>query len=175
MSDQKFEELILYVSRLSEGDENFGATKLNKLLFYIDFAAYRCFGKSVSGEEYMRLPKGPVPRQVTATLEAMEESGLVATRKRERFGFVQNRTFALREPDLDRFSSREVDLIHQVVDTFKGWNATQISDHSHRFAGWELAENGETIPYEMALVGGPQPEISEADKQWCQGLENPLA
>jgi hypothetical protein len=35
--DEKLRELILYVSTLSENDPNFGAAKLNKLLFYTDF------------------------------------------------------------------------------------------------------------------------------------------
>jgi hypothetical protein len=39
--DEKLRELILYVSTLSKDDDNFGATKLNKLLFYADFLAYQ--------------------------------------------------------------------------------------------------------------------------------------
>ena len=36
-NERKFRELILNISEQSEGDSTFGAVKLNKLLFYIDF------------------------------------------------------------------------------------------------------------------------------------------
>ena len=52
----KLRELILYLARESEGDDYFGVVKLNKLLFYIDFEAYRRFGKSVTEQEYQALP-----------------------------------------------------------------------------------------------------------------------
>jgi hypothetical protein len=48
-NDDKLKELVVYLSSLSEGDEYWGAVKLNKLLFYIDFVASRRFGKSVTG------------------------------------------------------------------------------------------------------------------------------
>ena len=37
MATDKFRELILYIAQESEGDPNFGATKLNKILFFCDF------------------------------------------------------------------------------------------------------------------------------------------
>lgn len=42
--DRKMKELILYLASRSEEDPRFSATKLNKLLFYCDFTAYRRLG-----------------------------------------------------------------------------------------------------------------------------------
>jgi hypothetical protein len=40
-------------------------------------------------------------------------------------------------------------------------SATEVSDHSHRFDGWKLAEDRETIPYPTALISDEAP--SEED------------
>jgi len=50
--DKRLRELILLIATRSEGDEPFGAVKLNKLLFYADFFAYVKFGESITGQEW---------------------------------------------------------------------------------------------------------------------------
>src|SRR5713226_2593184 len=73
--DNKLIELIVHLSSLSEGDEYWGAIKLNKLLFYIDFVAYRRFGKSVTGQEYQAQKQGPTPRRLPPLMARMKKAG----------------------------------------------------------------------------------------------------
>ena len=40
-NEEKFKELVLYISRRSEHDQAFGAIKLNKLLVFSDFYSFR--------------------------------------------------------------------------------------------------------------------------------------
>ena len=61
----KFRELIVYICKKSEGDPTFGAVKLNKILYYADFAAYRILGKPITGAQYQKLREGPAPQGVT--------------------------------------------------------------------------------------------------------------
>jgi len=49
--DSKFKELLLYVAEQSVGDPHFGKTKLNKILYYIDFQAHGVLGEPVTGAE----------------------------------------------------------------------------------------------------------------------------
>ena len=70
-SRTRFRELILYCALKSETHRFFGATKLNKCLFYADFLAYRALGSSITGAEYLALEHGPAPRQLVAEREAM--------------------------------------------------------------------------------------------------------
>ena len=65
----KFKELILYVCEKSATDPNFGATKLNKILFLSDFWAYAYCGRPITGVEYMKLRFGPAPEGVRPTVE----------------------------------------------------------------------------------------------------------
>lgn len=155
--DQKFRELILYVARTSEQDEHFGATKLNKILFYADFWAYRKLGHSITGQQYQKLGKGPAPRRLLPIVRKMEENGDCVVAEREYFGRTQKVLLARREPALDLFSGAEIAIVHDVIERLRGLNATDVSDLSHQFIGWQLAREGEDIPYSTALLGHPRP------------------
>jgi len=80
--DEKLRELIIYVSMLSQQDRNFGATKLNKLLFYTDFLAYQRFGTAITGQEYQALPQGPAPKRLKPIIERMKVAGDIKERWR---------------------------------------------------------------------------------------------
>nr|MBC8452856.1 DUF4065 domain-containing protein [Chloroflexota bacterium] len=62
-SGRKFRELLLYVSERSKEDPRYGATKLNKILYYADFGAFRILGAPITGARYRRLHEVPVPIQ----------------------------------------------------------------------------------------------------------------
>ncbi len=52
----------------------------------------------------------------------------------------QKRPVALRQADLRPFSPEEIDLINNVVRHFWRMTASQVSDISHQFLGWQLAD-----------------------------------
>jgi Protein of unknown function (DUF4065) len=170
--DEKFRELILFICRESEGDEKFGATKLNKLLFYADFIAYTTLGKAITWHRYQKLGKGPAPRALKPILQKMESAREVAFAKRDYFGKVQHRMLALRDPQLGLFTAEEINLVIKLIRRFWEKNATGISLDSHDFLGWKLAAAGEDIPYEAALVSRVKP--TDAARKRAAELE-PLA
>jgi hypothetical protein len=151
-NDRKFKELILFVCQRSLADPRFGATKLNKLLFYADFFAYVSLADAITWQPYQKLPNGPAPRRLLPIMEEMKSAGDVAQARHDYFGHEQVRTIALRDPDLSEFTAREIALVTEVIDYFWDASASQMSDFSHQFRGWQLAEEGEEIPYETALV-----------------------
>ena len=163
--DRKLAEMILFVSERSEGDPRFGATKLNKLLFYADFSAYLLLGKSITGQAYQRLPQGPAPRRLLPVRKALVRGGELAIRRVEYFNRRQDRTFALRSARLSHFSADEVALVTAVIEQNWDKNASEISYLSHQFHGWEDAEELETIPYEVALLSTRPP--SQKDRRRC--------
>lgn len=165
--DEKFRELILFLAEASEGDDPFGAVKLNKLLFYVDFFAYITFGKAVTWHVYQKLENGPAPRALLPIQKKMLENGDIAFSERKYFGLLQKRVMALREPNLEVFSGPEVQLMNQAVKEFWGKSATEMSRLSHEFLGWELAEIGEDIPYQVSLVSMGDP----GEKARQKGIE----
>lgn len=159
--DNKLRELILYIAMESEGDETFGATKLNKLLFFADFIAYVESGHSITGEEYQAIQLGPAPRRLVPVREQMLHDGDIAIRETDFHGHRQDRILALTNADLHEFTAQQIALVSHLIREWWGKTATQISRQSHQFAGWRYAELGETIPYEVALVGRREPTAEE--------------
>jgi uncharacterized phage-associated protein len=148
----KFKELILYVSEKCEPDPSFGNTKLAKVLYYCDFIAYVELGKPITGASYQRLPYGPAPKSLLPVRKEMEQQGEVFLREASRYGYRQIRPIARRRADLREFTGEEIALVDAVIDTLWELDASQVSRLSHKDLGWQLAEEGETIPYETAFI-----------------------
>lgn len=157
----KFRELILYICRRSEGDANFGLTKLNKLLWFTDMAAFLSRGTSVTGMQYIKLPYGPVPAEYEATIRDMERSRQLAVRVENRYGYPQKRLLALVEPNLDAFTADEIALVDDFIHRYWNYNGSEMSHLSHEHLGWQLAEIGETIPFEVGFVEQPLLTLEE--------------
>jgi hypothetical protein len=151
-SDKKLEELILFICQRSLGDKRFGAVKLNKLLFFCDFAAYVKLGRAITWQEYQKLEHGPAPRRIVPTLGKLQGDGALAQAEHDFYGRRQVRSVALRDPDLSLFTVEEIALVTEMIGEFWGKNATEMSEISHEFNGWRLASDGETIPYDVALL-----------------------
>ena len=160
-NEGKFRELLLFIARRSENDPRFGAIKLNKLLFYSDFLAYLKLGHPITGQEYFALENGPAPRYLVRVREQMVKSKEIAISRKPTFSGVSERVLALREPDPNKFEPAEIDLVTQVLEMCRSHSGSDLSELSHRFAGWRLAADKETIPYEVALVGNRKPTQSE--------------
>jgi hypothetical protein len=147
-SDVKLGELILYISQKSAFDEYFGATKLNKILYFSDFIAYRNWDKPITGAEYFHLPQGPAPRRlVPVRRQLIREEALVIQKIQTVGGWTQLRPVSLREANLDLFSAREIALVDEVIDKLRGITATGASNLSHLEFGWKLTRENETIEY----------------------------
>lgn len=151
--DQKLGELILYISKKCSSDPNFGATKLNKILYYSDFMAYGHWGESITGAEYQHLKKGPAPRRLIPVRDQLVENRSLAVEPRTTgFGYQQNRTVPLREANLDIFRAQAISLVDDIIQALSSFNATESSELSHREVGWKMTKDGETIPYRSILV-----------------------
>src|SRR3954463_2620346 len=153
---EKLKELILYIAQESEGDSTFGATKLNKVLFFCDFLSYRAYGEPITGQRYFKLPFGPAPRALVPVVnELVEEEACIKVR-RSRFGLPQETIFAKREANLEVFRPRDIALAAHVLRQLRDNDAQEVSDLSHEFIGWQLAGDREDIPYETIFLGDPR-------------------
>jgi len=63
----RFKEVLLYIAQSSENDPRFGATKLNKILYFSDFKAFATLGDFITGATYQRLDRGPAPHELRLT------------------------------------------------------------------------------------------------------------
>jgi hypothetical protein len=161
-AQKKLEELILYIAAKCQNDPNFGATKLNKILYYSDFYNYANHGVGITGSEYMKLEYGPAPKRLLPVSRKMKINGDIAIQEISlSTAYKQKRVVALRDPDLSVFSADEINTVHMIIDAFKSKNAKDVSDLSHGRA-WRIAGLKESIPYESFWISDE--DITQSDR-----------
>jgi hypothetical protein len=158
---KKFKELILYIAEACQDEPLFGAVKLNKVLFFSDFLAYGKLGKSITGARYQRLELGPAPRQLLPTQKALENEGAAVLFELKKYTQTQKRLRPLRSADLALFSAQEIKLVDEVIEVLRHYTASEVSALSHLDKGWQIAEEGEDIPYEWVFLSTEPPTPAE--------------
>lgn len=142
--------------------EKLGAVKLHKVLYFTDMIAYARSGRAVTGAEYRKRPFGPTCVPLLPILRDMERDGELVVSETEYFGLRKKEFRALSEADMRRLSDEESALLEEVVDFVCHRNtARSISEISHQLP-WELADFGETIGYDTALMLFPSQPSAEA-------------
>lgn len=124
-------------------------TKLNKLLFYSDFAFFRKYGYSLSGTRYAAIDLGPVPNNFESIFDFAGTRGHIAIERKEFdnggwgdvFHPATNRTF-----NAELFSKEELETLSMIAGAFRTISAKGIKDLSHREKGWkENFEKGKQL------------------------------
>lgn len=167
----KLRELVLYIAHKLHENPKFGATKLNKILFFSDFAAYARYGKSITGETYFKLPFGPAPRQFESVKKAMEEAGDIVCYSVDRIRGQQKRIAPNRPVDLSIFKPEEIAIVDQVIEWLWDKDATEVSELSHLFMGWRIAKEQGVIPYYSVFIADPsETVVTEKHKKIAQEI-----
>ncbi|MGH7902232.1 MAG: Panacea domain-containing protein, partial [Thermodesulfobacteriota bacterium] len=131
MKKNKLSQLIIYIATKSKDDPNFGVTKLNKILFTIDFYAYGLRGESISEAKYIHLKKGPAPKDMRTVLNGLQKDGKIKIDIREYFGYEQKRIIALKNPDLSLFATDELEFTDYLIDQTREFTAKSLSTWTH--------------------------------------------
>lgn len=145
---EKLFHMILYITASLGGTFQ---TKLNKLLWYVDFLHFKEYTVSMSGSNYVHLDHGPVADHYRVLLDIMEERGLIRT---EEVIIGKNKTgVEIRSavaPDRGQFSPGELNVLGHVTERFKGLSCKGIKERSHNERGYKETKDKERISYEFA-------------------------
>ena len=149
---------MLYTAEKSQSDERFGATKLNKILFFSDFLSYGLTGTPITGATYQKLENGPAPVELKPIAREIvkEKSGFFI--KRQWFNYTQTVLIPTRPANRNPFSAEDIDLVDDVIRNLSIYDATETSLLSHqRSRAWQIADIGEVIPYEAVFLSNRKP------------------
>lgn len=150
----KLTEAVVYLIERSRSDPNFGETKLVKLLYYADCAAYRQYGAPMTGTTYLHFPHGPYPSDWYKSKRKMQTAGDVQVDQEDIVGvyrvYRRFRWTANRPVRSEVLTADECAILDEQLRRFAGFNAAGIEEYSHQELGWLSTEDGEPIPYEMA-------------------------
>ncbi len=145
--NKKLTELALHISKIANGDNYLGKTKLNKLLFLADFHYFFENGKSITDQTYLHLPNGHVPVGMMKIEKEKKDIVFLPSKIGTK---IQERPTPLREADLSVFTAEEIAFVDEIVDYVCHKNnvtASSLSGQSHDYIGWLMTSNGEEIPY----------------------------
>ena len=166
-SDQRLGELALYIAEKCRDDPNFGATKLNKILWWADFLRYGECGESITGAQYQALEHGPAPKRLMPVQKKLVDSDDAKVDEISWVGYTQKRLTPLREANISLFSTHDLETVNSVIDFLRGQTARQASEESHGRA-WQIGRDVDLIPYEAVFLSDREPD--EYDKTRAKQL-----
>jgi hypothetical protein len=145
---EKFKALVVYIAWRAGRRDWFGATKLNKVLWFAEARAYVLHGKPIVGATYVRQKHGPVSKQFIPVRDGLAREGRIRIFKEGNL----NRVTADAKPDMSCFNKVELQIIDYWIEHIdKDHTAQSISDKSHDY-GWDIAQMNEEIPLYAVLA-----------------------
>jgi hypothetical protein len=165
---EKFKALLLYVCAKTEKERGFGATKLNKILYFSDFRSFQRTGKPITGETYVKRQFGPAPKRLLIAQKELVKERKLLTRDVPSYSDKRREFIVLELPDVTKhFTAEEISLVDEMIDTITHhFSAAEISDVTHDDI-WSILELGDEIPYE-AVYASQVGEIDETDVEWIR-------
>ena len=126
-------------------------TKMNKLLFYVDFINYKRHGYGVTGLTYRALQFGPVPDSWAKIYGSLQDLCM------NEHVYPSGQSGILLDIDSNtenyNLSEQEQKTVDDVCLLFSELTAGEISEISHKEKGWiENAPNNSEISYQEAFA-----------------------
>jgi len=130
-------------------------TKMNKLLFYADFANFRQSGHSISGGKYKAISYGPVPNSFESIFESLAKQDVIDLIYEELPEGGQKQFLKGRQDrpfNKEKFSESELGVLDLVKEKFNKTKPYEIVEISHQERAWIENEKSKTfISYSYAF------------------------
>ena len=140
----RLRETVVY---LAWHDDALFRTKLDKLLFYLDFLAHRDSGTGFTGLRYVKTDAGSAPYQYELLVASLVDEKSLALQVQADAQVI----VALRPPSEEAFSCEDLLLLGQVLRFAKGFaNSEELARHSRCERAWCEAEVGDFLDYDLA-------------------------
>jgi len=136
-----------------DNSQKFGKTKLYKAMWQADLLHYRKYGETITGQDsYVRMDNGPVPHDMYAILNELQEKKLVFERKVHLFsGYVRHEFISLEDADPASFSKEQLHSTQKAIQIISPLSAKRASSLTHD-ALWSSLYNGEEMSIKAAAV-----------------------
>lgn len=151
IDERAYKNAVLYFIKYCN-NQYLHATKLNKLLYYLDFISFRDHAQSVTGDMYIHQGYGPVPARIDEILTILKSEGVIDTEsvphndsEMINFTLKDDSTF-----DESVFSPEQRDLLKQICDEFGNWSTEKIVAQTHLEAPWFYSKPYEVVDYAYA-------------------------
>jgi uncharacterized phage-associated protein len=142
---------LLYISwKLGKADFH----KVFKILYFADRGHLATYGRTITGDTYIKMAAGPVPSKTYDILKAVRgdsyfsKYAIIFT---QRF-IVEEKHYIkpLVEPDMDFLSVSDIEELDKSINTYKDKTFKELVNISHAFA-WKNAADTSPISFEDML------------------------
>jgi uncharacterized phage-associated protein len=137
---KKTVQTLTYFAKLEGGRLN--KMKALKLIWLSDRLNLRKYARTITGDSYFALNRGPV---ASATRDILEDSAFL-----EDFATVYSKDFieiktkfafdAIAEPDTELLSQSDIETLNLIYQSYGKLDQFQLSDLSHNFPEWKKYE-----------------------------------
>ena len=152
---EKFKAVIHYIISKCGLKDNVGRTVLYKLLYFSDFNYYEINEVSLTGEKYVKKPRGPVPVHFIDATNELENEGKISISK-ENAGNFRYKYSSISDPDVSLLKADELELIDDVIDKLSDLYSNEISEYSHGDLPWRIAKDDKELNYEAVFYREPE-------------------
>ncbi len=120
--------------------------KCHKILYFADNEHLSKYGRSITGDAYVRMDFGPVPTCIYDLFKAVRGDSYFASQvddvRRDYFHFVNNKDMvAVAKPDMSYLSGSDVEMLDKYIAKLKDKSFNSVSEVSHGYAWLHTAQN----------------------------------
>lgn len=162
---KKFKEVLLYILSKVGGRPNVGEAVIYKLLYFIDFDFYEKFEEQLIGATYIKNHYGPTPVEFKVIVDDMIKNKEIVKVDNKYFDYPQKKYLAVRRPNLDVLSGREIEHIDEVLARLADKNANEMKNYSHEDIPWKAAEDGKPLSYESVFYRDERYSVRNYDDE----------
>ena len=161
INEKKYKHIILFfANKIKNG--TLGKLKMMKLLYYLDFDFFEKYGKSVTGDYYLRWERGPVPKMADRILTRMDGAEIKISKRKVAAGYNdQQHIEALKDFDLKLFTKEELIMMEEVADKWSLFSDTEMKSASHGEAPWIATKPDGIIDYNLTYYRNKYGEMDK--------------
>lgn len=161
INEKKYKNAVLFfANKIRNG--TLGKVKLKKLLYYLDFDFFEKYGRSVTGDEYLRFELGPVPRMAEIVLKKMRGKEIkIVSRKMHGEYNDQQHIEPLIEFDSGALTKEEILMLEEIATKWERFTGSEMKNASHGEAPWIATKPNDIIDYNLAYYRNKYAEMDK--------------
>ncbi len=161
INQKKYKNAVLFFAKKIQNG-TLGKLKMMKLLYFLDFDFFEKFGRSITGDEYLRFENGPVPRMGEKFLKEMNGKEIKITRRKVGEGYNdQMHIEALADFDVNVFEKEELLMLEEIASKWEKFTGSEMKNASHGEAPWIATKPDDVIDYNLALYRNKYGEMAK--------------
>ena len=160
INEKKYKNAILFFAKKIQNG-TLGKLKLMKLLYFLDFDFFEKYGRSITGDEYLRFENGPVPRMAEKMLKQMNGKEIKITKRKIADGLNdQMHIEAVKDFDMQVFTREELLFLEDIADKWEKFSGSEMKNASHGEAPWIATKPDGIIDYNLAYYRNKHGEMA---------------